>query len=76
MFLCPRCSRAFAWFTVATLLTAFVHFGQYVAHFWLGMAWTPAAPAAQKVAVLSVLTWMLVACGVLIRRTRHSEPTG
>ena len=53
------------------LLLAIIHFGQYVAHFWLGYAWTPQAPAVQRLAFLAGLAWMvLVSVGIFRRAGR------
>ena len=55
---------------VVFLIVGFIHFGQYVGHFWLGFAWTPAAPAVQRIAFLLGLLWIVLACGVLLRRAK------
>ncbi len=54
------------------LAAGLVHFGQYVAHFWLGGGWTPAAPATQKVAAMIALAWM-IAMGVAICHGRRRQ---
>jgi len=64
---CPR------WLPVVggvLLIVAMVHFGQYVAHFWLGFAWPPAAPACQRLAFLAGLAWIVPTAGVIFRRAK------
>ncbi len=50
--------RAYAAATVLLLALVLIHFGQYVACFWLGLAWTPAAPTMQKLAMMWALVWI------------------
>jgi hypothetical protein len=63
-----RCPRFLPITSLVFLVVAMVHFGQYVAHFWLGFAWTPAAPAVQRLAFLTGLAWITLAAGVLLRQ--------
>lgn len=53
-----RFSPAYAALTLLLLTALGIHFCQYVAHFWLGMDWPPAAPAMQKIAMISALVWI------------------
>lgn len=53
---CPR------WLLVLTLVmlaSMLMHLSQYVEHFWLGGAWTPAAPRAQKIMAMAMLAWLV-----------------
>jgi hypothetical protein len=63
------CPRWVALWSAAVLASAAVHFLQYARHYWLGGAWTPAAPAAQKVFVLITMGFLLaVSTRQLLRR--------
>jgi hypothetical protein len=53
------CPRWVALLGAAVLLAAGAHFTQYVHHFWLGGAWTPAAPAVQKIFAALAMGYLL-----------------
>ncbi|MBN1555447.1 MAG: hypothetical protein JXA11_11935 [Phycisphaerae bacterium] len=57
------------------LIAAWIHFGQYVGHFWLGFAWTPAAPMMQRLAFLTGLVWVILTVGVVFRRVGKNTTT-
>jgi hypothetical protein len=65
-----RCPRFLPVAGVVFMIVALVHFGQYVAHFWLGFAWTPACPVVQRLAFLVGLVWLTLAAGVLFLRIK------
>lgn len=73
MFLSKQCPRPFVLASALLLVLAMIHFGQYIAHFWLGLAWTPEAPAAQKLAFLVGLAWMVLTAVWIWRRAGQAR---
>lgn len=76
---CIAFLRGQAWgmgiLSVALLGIGVVHFGQYIATFWLGHPWTPAYSATQKIAILTGLCWFVaVAVGALRSAKMSPKP--
>lgn len=69
----PRCPRVLFLLSLVFLSFGGVHFGQYVAHFWMGRAWLPSAPLMQRLAFLAGMAWMLLATGTLWREAKKNR---
>lgn len=65
--------RGLALWSAALLAIGLYHFGQFVAHFGLGVTWTPAGPAVQRVATLWALSWMVAVAAAVITQTRRKR---
>ncbi|MBN1943305.1 MAG: hypothetical protein JW849_08430 [Phycisphaerae bacterium] len=73
MFFSKYCPRILTAVSLVLLALGLIHFGQYVAHFWLGRAWTPEAPAVQRLAFLAGIAWMVLTAGFLWRRAEKKS---
>ncbi len=51
--------RLYASLTAAVLILSGIHFYQYANHFWFGGEWTWFAPVAQKLLLISAVTWIV-----------------
>jgi hypothetical membrane protein len=64
------CPKFLPFAGVVLMILALIHFGQYVAHFWLGFAWTRACPLMQRLAFLAGLVWITLTAGIVFRRAK------